>query len=141
MPENSKSKCQACYPPSLSPALTLENFDILTEWMLGVPLPVQIVLERFVNKASLVHAKDKVKYMRKKLDRMFFLYHAFLNCLNQRYLGILQSATSDELLMNYKTVGTVFDITCNAGISSSLKTAESLLKQNADDDRQYFKYF
>ncbi len=135
------SKCSSCYPSLLAPPLHIRDFDILSEWVVGIPLPIQIIFEKMINKEVLYCAKDKERYLRKKLNRAYLLFHALLNILNKNFIGILQTATTDELIMNYKSVNTVFDITNSAGITLSLSTAERLIHSNALDDQQYFETF
>ena len=134
-------KCLTCFPACLPRPLDIKTFDILEEWVIAVPLPIQILLESLISKRTFDRANDKEKFLRKKLTRLFTLYDAGLNCSNKCYTGVLQVANTDELLMHYKNVSTVFDVTSNAGLTKSLKHAERQLRSCTMDDYQYWENF
>jgi hypothetical protein len=56
-------------------------------------------------------------------------------------MGILQEANTDELIVGYRSVDTVFQVTFSLGASQSLSRAEKSLKErNITDDLYYDAY-
>ena len=53
----------------------------------------------------------------------------------------MQSANTDELMMHYKSVRTVFDITRSAVLTRPLKHAEKLIIPHGIDDYVYYNTF
>ena len=133
--------CETCFPPSLPTPLSLSNFDLIKEWILDVPMPVQCLLLSFINKTTLSKNTNKEKFLRKKLQRFYLTFDTLLNTLNKNHEGVLQTANTDELLMHHKSVTTVFAITGAAGITKCLRQAEKLLLPFATDDFMYYNTF
>ncbi|CAC5391280.1 KIF21 [Mytilus coruscus] len=59
----------------------------------------------------------------------------------QNYSGITQDMNTDELLVNYHSVSTVFDVISHLGITQSQKTGDRRLKVHADPEMCYFFTF
>ena len=65
--------------------------------------------------------KEKDSFLNSILQRLYCIYDILLNTLTSHHLGIYQQANTDELVMNYHNIGTVFAVTSKAGITPSLK--------------------
>ena len=103
-------------------ALTIDNFNLLTEWFNTVPFPIQIYLkEAFICKQSLKKQRES-EFYKTKLTSLFCIWEGLLNVLSRFYSGIVQTINTDELLVNYHNITTVFNITAHTGISQSLRT-------------------
>ena len=69
------------------------------------------------------------------------MYDSLLNTHNRNCIGIFQQTNANELLIEYKSVNSVFDVTSSAGATTSLAYAELNLKKNADEDLYYYKTY
>lgn len=135
---DSREKCRSCFTANLPKPLSVSNFEILKEWTLDVPLVVQIVLDTFINKDTILQSNNTQKTLKKKLERLYTAYDLLLNTYNKNFIGVLQQATTDELLMNYHSISNVFSITSASGITTSLSLAERNLTSKSIDDTLYF---
>ena len=132
--------CEACYDQGVKP-LQIENFDIVSEWFLETPAEVQILFENFINKKSLKKAKNREDFIRQKLSKLYRLHDILLNVFNRNYIGIHQQANSKELLIEYKSVSSVFDVTSSVGATTSLNAAETNLKKKSNEELCYFNTY
>ena len=132
--------CELCYDQEVKP-LQIENFDILSEWFLETPTEIQILFEKFINKKSLKKAKNPEEFMRHKLLKLYRLHDILLNVFNSNYIGIYQKASSKELLIEYNSVSSVFDVTSSAGATTSLNAAETNLRKTSNDELCYFNTY
>ena len=133
--ENSAAgQCEACFKVSKLKPLTNNGFNVIHEWLFEVPIEVQMLLETFINKHSLRTAPNRQAFVQKKLSKVHTIYDQLLNVYNRNYIGIQQKANTNELLVEYKSVSSVFDITSASGTSCSLRQAEANVKKLADED-------
>ena len=136
------SPCESC---SLSSAtirpLELKKLDIFHEWFIETPIEVQLLLETFTNRRSLKKDSTSLAFLANKLEKLLRLYDSLLNIYNRNFIGIFQQANTDELLVEYKSVNSDFDITSAAGATTSLTYAESNLRKQADEDLCYYKTY
>jgi transposase len=130
--------CASCFTEVNTEPLDVESFNIFKEWCTDVPLQMQLIMESFVNDCSLKRAGDKVQFLRQKLQFLYGSYDTMLHCLNKKYFGVLQIANADELMMGYKSIQTVFEVTSGAGASTSLPVAERRLKLRVNKDDLYY---
>ena len=136
------SPCKSCsFSMKMTKPLSMKGFDVYQEWYLNTPIEVQLLFESFVNQRSFKKASDKQAFLAQKLEKLFRLYDSFLNLYNRNYIGIFQQANANELLIEYKSVNSVFDVTSSAGATTSLSYAELNLKKHADEDLCYYKTF
>ncbi|CAC5361529.1 unnamed protein product [Mytilus coruscus] len=128
--------CEECHINDNKPSAPLhwKNFNLLQEWSLDVPLSVQILLESFVNQKSLDRSSELENFVKTKLLKLYSLYDTLLNLTYRNYCGVLQDLNTQELAMNYQSVGTVFSISSSSGATFSFNSAEKKLKQKAADD-------
>ena len=135
--------CRNCFgefSDTLNQPLDLQNFEVLNEWKLEVPLPLQMFLEKsFINKKTLQYEPQSV--YEEKIASLYCQLDALLNTLNKKYSGLTQDVNTDELLVNYHHTSTVFSITASSGISMSQKTGDRRLKEKAEDELCYYKTF
>lgn len=135
------NKCKTCFSTSLPKPLRVLDFDVLQEWHLDVPLGFQIILETFINKNSLKKSVDKQDFLKKKINRVYSIHDVLLNTYNKRHIGVLQEANTEELLMEYHSIGSVFSVTGASGMTTSLKAAELKLEEKATNDQCYFNTY
>ena len=138
--------CSSCFSEHLSflsNPLRMCSFNVLHEWLYNVPLPIQVLIEQlFINPDSLRRAgKNTTKLVHQKLARLYTLFDTGLNVINRKYVGFLQSLNSDELLINNRSLSTVFSVGSQYGVCSSLQTADSRLKQRAQADMCYYNTY
>ena len=135
-------RCKSCtMSMKITRPLSLRGFDIYEEWFVNTPFEIQLLCESFVNQRSLKKASDKQTFFVQKLEKLFRLYDSLLNIYNRNYIGIFQQANANELLIEYKSVNSVFDVTSSAGATTSLTYAESNLKKHANEDLCYYKTY
>ena len=132
--------CDECFDQGVKP-LQIENFDILYEWFIETPAEIQILFENFINKKSLKKTKDTEDFMRHKLAKLYRLHDILLNIFNRNYIGIYQQANSKELLIEYKSVSSVFDVTSSVGATTSLNAAETNLRKKSNEELCYFNTY
>ena len=133
--------CGTCFPCSSTKPLSYDSFDVVSEWATDVPLQVQIMFENFINKASLRKAEDKISFFLKKLTTLYATFDTLLHTFNKHYGGVIQEANSDELILGYRSVETVFDVTSNVGATMSLKIAENRLRKRATKEDLYYSTY
>ena len=134
-------KCETCYESLAIKPLSVNDFRITTEWLNEMPIEVQLLLGVFVNGNSLRRAPKKDIFLSQKLTKLHNVYDQLLNIYNKNYLGVSQKANTNELLVEYKSINSVFDITSAAGTTSSLSHAEERIRKMADDDMCYFNTY
>ena len=107
--------CVVCFQnvlTFLNNPLDWRNLNIQREWVLNVPLEIQeLFLTLFVNSDSARRSDNVMTFLRSKLTKLFLLFDAGLNTFNRLYSGILQKINTEELIVNYHSISTVFDIT------------------------------
>ena len=135
-----KEYCEECYDQGIKP-LQIDNFDILSEWFLETPAEIQILFENFINKKSSKKAKNPDEFVRHKISKLYRLHDILLNIFNRNYIGIYQQANSKELLVEYKSVSSVFDVTSSVGATTSLTAAETNLRKKSNDELCYFNTY
>ena len=137
--------CPECYEPFsdwLDFPLSVAHQDLLRDWILFVPLPVRLLIEKlFLNAHSIKQAVNMQEFFSTKVARLTTLYDALLNTLNKNYFGLSQQMNTAELIVNYHNATSVFSITQAAGISMSLSAAENRLKKLANPERLYFQTY
>ena len=79
--------------------------------------------------------------MRHKTSKLYRLHDILLNIFNRNYIGIYQQANSKELLVEYKSVSSVFDVTSSVGATTSLTAAETNLRKKSNDELCYFNTY
>ena len=125
----------------MSKPLSTDNFNIVQEWYLEIPIETQILLENFINKETIRRHKDPENFIKKKLQKLYSFYDVLLNLHNKKFTGLFQKSNSSKLLIEYKSMGSVFDITSAAGTTSSLSRAESQVKSNTSKDLCYYNTY
>ena len=132
--------CFGEFSDTLNRPLDLHNFNLITEWKQEVPLPLQVFLERsFINKKT--RKNETYSVYQEKIASLYCQVDALFNTLNKRYSGLTQDINTDELLVNYHHISTVFNITGACGISMSQKTGDRRLKEKADNELCHYKTF
>ncbi|VDI60748.1 Hypothetical predicted protein [Mytilus galloprovincialis] len=131
--------CQACFhifETYMDQPLDIETFDILKKWTLNIPLPVRIFFENvFLEISGMNETRKSI------IAALYCHFEATLHKMNKNYSGITQDMNTDELLVNYHSVSTVFDVTSHLGITQSQKTGDRRLKVHADPEMCYFFTF
>ena len=135
------AKCECCFPVSMPRALSISSFDLLREWVMDVPLPIQLLLESSISLKSFKDSSDKSKFLQPKLTKLYLAYDTMLNNLNHKYTGLLQQANTLELIMHSKCLNTVFKVASNSGIAMSLSSATRYLENNSADDLLYYNTY
>ena len=131
--------CSTCFSTDdVAQPLSFETFDVFGEWLLDVPLTIQAFLQNFLNERTIERTANLQAALKQKLQLLYSTYDTLLHTYNKKYLGIFQVANSDELLMGYKSIETVFSVTCSAGATASLNTAEQWLKKKVNEDDLYW---
>jgi hypothetical protein len=136
------SECETCFPAGdrVIP-LDYESFDLIHQWLLDVPLNIQLLLQQFINLRTLERTPHRSSVLQQKCQLLYSVYDILLHVVNRKYFGIFQIANSDELLMGYKSIETVFNVTTGAGSSTSLCVAEKRLKKRANKDDLYYAIY
>ena len=122
---------------SLSP----DTFDVTKEWVLDVPLDIQILLESFITTRSFHLSKQKALFLQEKLERLYGAYDVLLNTANRKHIGVIQRKNTDQLLVNYHSINNVFMITGRFGATYSMSAADQRLKNRAILDKCYYGTF
>ena len=138
--DDTKTECETCFSGIPPVPLNMATFDRFKEWILDVPLEIQILLEAFLNKRIIARSDDP-SYLQSQIERLHSTYDILLNTSNFHYIGLLQEANTQSLLMHSHSIVSVFEVTSRSGISSSLKRAEDQLKIKAMDDYRYYDTF
>ena len=144
--EGDCKRCDTCYPASNVKPLAFNAFRLEEEWVMHIPLVIQILMESFLNPRSItgVHSQAEEKeseYLTRKLQRLYFTYDILLNVFNKQHVGLLQERNTYELIMGSKSVTTVFHITTNSGATMSFRVAEIKLKERATKELCYFNTY
>lgn len=139
--DGTEDTCQACFVESGSKPLQTKTFNIVQEWFLDVPVETQILLEQFISARSINRARNPEQLLSQKLERLYQIFDVLLNTLNKKFIGIFQQSNTGALLIEFKSISSVFNITSAAGITLSLDAAEKKLKTKADDDLLYYNTF
>ncbi|VDI44369.1 Hypothetical predicted protein [Mytilus galloprovincialis] len=131
--------CSSCFKEYtyLTDPLDINHFNVSREWLLHVPLPVQIQLEHTYISKDVKNAVS-IEQVKPKISALYCQFEAHLKTLNQSYGGIIQDIYTDELLVNYHNISTVFSLTSHAGISHSQRTGDRRLRKNADPEICYY---
>ncbi|VDI35096.1 Hypothetical predicted protein [Mytilus galloprovincialis] len=134
--------CSSCFKEYtyLTDPLDINHFNVSREWLLHVPLPVQIQLEHTYISKDVKNAVS-IEQVKPKISALYCQFEAHLKTLNQSYGGIIQDIYTDELLVNYHNISTVFSLTSHAGISHSQRTGDRRLRKNADPEICYYRTF
>ena len=139
--DSSVEKCNKCFKCSAIRPLHWSSFDINQEYVLSIPLPIQLYLESFINKRTVAKCVDINVTTESKLTSLYSTYDRLLNIYNKNFLGILQERNTEELSMHYQSVNTVFSITSSMGSTLSLNAAEAHLKSMVAGDSCYFNTY
>jgi hypothetical protein len=111
----------------------------MKEWYLEVPLEFQILLSNlFLNKDSLKRLDDSDNYLYNRIGKLYSLLDCGLNIFNRKYNGILQQLNTEELIVNYHSVSTVFAVTRQRGATRSLKWASRWIQLRSDIETRYY---
>ena len=123
--------------------LHIDTFSLIQEWNRSVHLPIQTFLKSaFINKVSLqMKAPNDHNLLNRKLSSLFCIWEGLLNTLNRSYIGFVQDLNTDELLVNYHNITTVFSITAHSGITQSLRSGNRRLKKKSDPELCNFNTF
>ena len=131
--------CTACfneYEKHLNYPLNVYSFDITKEWTIFMPLPLRLFFENIFVKKDTTH-ETKVS----KLSSLYCLTEALFNIKNKHYHGITQDVNTDELLIHYHNVSSVFEVTSHVGLTQSQRTGDRRLKYNADPELCYYQTY
>ena len=143
--DSSSSYCKYCFSSIakfISAPLDWRKFDLFREWYLEVPLELQIILFNiFINRKSLCKTEISNSYVQSKLPKLYALLELGLLIYNKNYYGINQRLNTEELIVNYHAVSTVFSITAQCGATHSQKFANNWLQQRADTDQIFYETF
>lgn len=139
--EYDNQNCENCFLEVPTDPLSIESFSIKREWSMGTPLETQILLDTFINSRSLSITKSPERYLDRKRQILYGVYDTLLNCFNQKHIGILQLANTSVLLMEYKSLKTVFAVASDMGATTSLSRAEKSIQKHIDADQLYYNTF
>ena len=113
--EHGKKYCKTCFKhvsEFITNPLNTKTLDVTSEWVREIPLEIQQLLSMiFINKDSVRRVDQLLSFLRTKLVRLYFLFHVDLNSYNRKYSGITQQLNTEELIVNYHSLSTVFQIT------------------------------
>lgn len=136
-----RGECSMCFSISETRPLSLNNFEIMEEWSTSVPIHVQIVLETFINKDTIRRSDNQKVYIEEKLRILYGLYDSLLHLHSKNFVGVYQERNTENLIMNYKSLDTVFKITSDYGATVSLRLADQLIKRKANSDLCYYNTY
>ena len=134
-------KCESCFHSSFPKPLEINNFTLLEEWVMDVPLIIQLLLESSISFRYFKESTDKQRFLQPKIMKLYLIYDTMLNNLNHKYTGLLQQANTLELIMHSKCLTTVFQVAANSGIAMSLSSAARYLENNTVDDLLYYNTY
>ena len=135
--EEESEQCERCFvEPQIAP-LHATNFDPIREWVLDVPLLLQVQLFQLVNRKCEQKSRKKTEFLKSKVDRLYSIYENMLKISNKKFTGLAQQVNTKKLIMGYKSVSTVFDVTSKQGVTLSLPAAERQLKKQAQANESY----
>ena len=133
--------CEYCFSTVVVQPLEISSFALVQEWVMDVPLTVQLLLESSISIHYFKESSDKLKFLQPKLMKLYMSYDTMLNNLNKKYIGLLQHANTLELVMHSKCLTSVFQIASNSGIAMSLASAARHLESNTVDDLLYYNTY
>ena len=137
--------CGCCYrsiSENIRNPLQLDNFDLVQEWNRSVPLPIHAFMKNaFINTTSAQNKSDHDKLIQAKLPSLFCSWEGLLNTLSRSYIGFVQLLNTDELMVNYHNITTVFNITSLTGVTTSLRTGNRRLKKKSDAEVCHYNTF
>ncbi|CAG2244894.1 unnamed protein product [Mytilus edulis] len=140
--DDNKVYCEYCFQNISShifKPLDWKHFDLLKEWYLEVPLELQTIFGNlFINKDTLRRSDCSEGYLFTRIGKLYCLLDSGFNISNRKYHGILQQMNTEELIVNYHSISTVFDVTTQSGITKSLKSATRWLQARSDLDKRYY---
>ena len=139
--EESNDKCHICFSKEISTPLSMSNFNPVIEWIFDVPLLFQVQLNQCLSSKCVKKSKDKAGFLKTKAEKLYFIYESLLKLSNKNFIGLLQQHNTQKLIMGYKSVSTVFDVTSKSGVSLSLTAAEKQLKEQAHENDSYFNCY
>ena len=135
------NECSKCFVEYECDSLTVDNFNIIDEWNKSVPIHVQLLLESFINKDYVRRCEKKDSYIKDKLRNMYRLYDSLLHYYNLRYIGLFQERYTEDLMLNHKSLDTLFKITSDSGATVSLRLADHLVKKKANTELCYYNTY
>ena len=142
--DTSLNLCPSC-SKTLADNNTVDSktLDLIYEWVYNVPLPFQIILLSFVNRDYMKRIKHcgNLDYLRKRISKLYNVFHMLLNIHCRKYSSILKSLMTDELAFSYHNASTVFGITSEGGLAYGLRQSENMLKKQNDSDVLYYQNF
>ena len=106
--QSPKIRCSTCYQDVPKP-LDFKSFDAMQEWHMDVPLPVQIILEGFMNRRTVVK-NGPHNCVKKKTEKLYTVYDTLLKIYNKKYRGLMCQANNNELIRNDRSVSPESDI-------------------------------
>ena len=124
--EDENLDCRNCFQDVPSNPLSIENFNIRTEWSMETPLETQILLDGFINLRGLRLTKFPERFLNRKYQVLYGAYDTLLNCFNQKHIGVLQLANTSELLMEYKSLS----IDCGYSIEPPRRCGSNVCPQS-----------
>ena len=133
--------CSFCYSFQTGKPLTMDSFDIVREWVLDVPLTIQILLQSFLKIIAINRSIDQSTYLKHRIEKLYSIFDLILNVTSKNHFGVHQQANTQELMMNSKCVSTLFKVTSAAGITTSLKEAANRVEEKALPDIGYYKTY
>jgi hypothetical protein len=140
-PSDGFVRCDSCYPADNIQSLSFKSFNTEQEWFFYVPLPLQLLLESFINPRAITSDSNDNRFLANKIHRLYFIYDSLLNVFNKKHIGILQERNTYDLIMGCRSVTTVFNIASAYGSTMSLKIAEVKLKTRSGKDLCYFNTY
>jgi hypothetical protein len=138
---NDHGTCTSCFGVSVQTPLHWKTFDVFQEWLMDVPLAVQIVREKFITVTTLKRSDNIHRTLEHKLRRLYLILDSLLNIANRTYIGGLQEKNTQELVLKYRCIKTVFSVTANSGITMSLQASEDQIKEKALPDKCYYNTY
>ena len=127
--------------PDTEYPLVNETFDPVKEWVLDVPLLLQVQLLTLCNKKHMRQSKNPDAFLKTKVERLYGIYENILKLKNKKFCGLMQQQNTKKLIMGFKSVSTVFDVTSKQGITLSLKGAEKQLIDQSQENKSYYNTY
>ncbi|CAC5407963.1 unnamed protein product [Mytilus coruscus] len=103
--------------------LSLHHFELLQEWILDIPLDIQIILDKFINRDSFYSSGDKIAFLLSKMERLYGAFDILLNTFNKNYIAekkIKEKATDDLCYYNTYLKRFPFNYQTTTGIADQL---------------------
>ena len=134
-------ECSVCFEDSENVPLSLENFSTMDEWNKSVPIHVQLLFKSFINKEYIRRCEKKDIYIQDKIKNLYRIYESLLHFHNQKYIGVFQERNTEDLMLNHKSLDTVFGITSQSGATVSLSLADQMVKNKANFELCYYNTY